>query len=136
MKPRLIEANFINKIIENNNVKSNDSLNIGIKYIGECIVNVTTNYIDFFLLIISIILILYYRYKLNSSGKKKKPDEIIVNYYRNKNIFDDNSVTIHDNIKSDYDLDDEIIKKVKDKVSEVDDDLEPVNSTLYNDYAI
>tara|TARA_B100000886_G_scaffold79460_1_gene51524 strand:- start:2962 stop:3369 length:408 start_codon:yes stop_codon:yes gene_type:complete len=135
MKPRLVESNIINKIVQDNNIQRNDNITNGLKYIGDCIVYITINYIDFFLLAISIVLILYYRYRLHSSGKKN-PDEIVVNYYRNKNIYDDNTVTINDNIKSDYDLDDELLKTVQEKVKEVDYELQPVNSTMFNDYSI
>ena len=134
MKPRLVEANIVNKILENNKIKSNDNLTNGFKYLGDSIVHITFNYIDYFLLLIVIIIILYYRYKIHTSGKKK-PDEIVVNYFRNKNIFDDNRVEIHDNIKSEYDIDDELFKTIQDKVKEVDDELEPVNSTMFNDYS-
>ena len=135
MKPRLVESNIINKIVQDNNIQRNYNITNGLKYIGDCIVYITINYIDFFLLAISIVLILYYRYRLHSSGKKK-PDEIVVNYYRNKNIYDDNTVTINDNIKSEYDLDDELLKTVQEKVKEVDYELQPVNSTMFNDYSI
>ena len=135
MKPRLVESNIIDKIVQDNNIQRNDSVTNCLKYIGDTIVYMVINYIDFILLTISIVLILYYRYRLHSSGKKK-PDEIVVNYYRNKNIYDDNSVTINDNIKSDYDLDDELLKTVQEKVKEVDDELQPVNSTMFNDYSI
>ena len=135
MKPRLVESNIINKIVQDNNIQRNDNITNGLKYIGDCIVYITINYIDFFLLAISIVLILYYRYRLHTSGKTK-PDEIVVNYYRNKNIYDDNTVTINDNIKSEYDLDDELLKTVQEKVKEVDYELQPVNSTMFNDYSI
>tara|TARA_B100000524_G_C23602737_1_gene353222 strand:+ start:201 stop:611 length:411 start_codon:yes stop_codon:yes gene_type:complete len=136
MKPKLVELSVVNKIIKTNIESKNDTATNIFKYMGNCMVYYTSNFIDYIILIIFIFLILYYRYKYNKNQKIIKPDQVHVNYYRHKHIYEDKTETVNDNIETDNELNDDMMKVIRNEINKVDaNDLQPLNIT-YDNYTI
>ena len=136
MKPKLVELSVVNKIIKTNIESKNDTATNIFKYMGNCMVYYTSNFIDYIILLIFLFLILYYRYKYNKNLKIKKPDQIHVNYYRHKHIYDDNTETVNDNIETENELNDDMMNVIRNEINKVDtNDLQPLNIN-YDNYTI
>ena len=122
-KPKLIDKKLLNKIKINYNKinlqnEPNNYLNNSLNKISFFI----SKYSDFIivLLILSLILFLRYRFNKNIKNMKKKPNEININYFRNKNIFD-NNYTIEDKIETNDTIDGNIIEKIKNQINNFDE---------------
>ena len=136
MKPKLIDPNVLEKIVENN-IKKTDNATKLFNFSTNFIIKLINNHIDFILLFLFLIIVLYLRYKYNISQKIKKPDTVEVNYYRNKKINDDNNmITINDNLES-ANLNNDFIKAVKNEVNKVDyEDLDSIYEYNYDEFKI
>ena len=136
MKPKLIDPNVLEKIVENN-IKKTDNATKLFNFSTNFIIKLINNHIDFILLFLFLIIVLYLRYKYNISQKIKKPDTVEVNYYRNKNINDDNNmITINDNLESEN-LNNDFIKVVKNEINKVDyEDLDSIYEYNYDEFKI
>lgn len=136
MKPKLIDPNVLEKIMENN-IKKTDNATKLFNFSTNFVIRLINNHIDFILLFLFLIIVLYLRYKYNLSQKIKKPDVIEVNYYRNKNINDDNNtITINDSVKS-QNLNNDFLKVVKNEVNKIDyEDLDSIHEYNYDEFKI
>ncbi len=130
-KPRLIEMNVLKKVIKNNKLDDDGVVNNLFKYTGGGLVYIVTNYNDFILVILFLFIVLYFRYKLNKNIKKNSnlaSKEIEINYIRNQDIVNNEIVNINDDIKSDYNLDDNILNHIKKEINNVENEsLKPIN---------
>ena len=130
-KPRLIEMNVLKKVIKNNKLDDEGVVDNLFKYTGGGLVYLVKNYNDFILVILFLFIVLYFRYKLNKSIKKSSnlaSKEIEINYIRNQDVINNEIVNINDDIKSDHNLDDNILNHIKKEINNIENEsLKPIN---------
>lgn len=137
-KPRLVELNVLKKIIKNNKTDANDGIISSLfNYTGGGLVNIVKNYSDFILVILFLFIILYFRYKFNKNNNKNisniNSKEIEINYIRNQDIVNNEIISINDDIKSNHEVDDNILNKVKKEINTIENgDLQPINFSNNN----
>ena len=130
-KPRLIEMNVLKKVIKNNKLDDEGIVDNLFKYTGGGLVYIVKNYNDFILVILFLFIVLYFRYKLNKSIKKSSnlaSKEVEINYIRNQDVINNEIVNINDDIKSDHNLDDNILNHIKKEINNIENEsLKPIN---------
>ena len=130
-KPRLIEMNVLKKVIKNNKLDDEGVVDNLCRYTGGGLVYLVKNYNDFILVILFLFVVLYFRYKLNKKIKKSSnlaSKEVEINYIRNQDIINNEVVNISDDIKSDHNLDDNILNHIKKEINNVENEsLKPIN---------
>ncbi len=137
-KPRLVELNVLKKIIKINKIdEPNGVINNLFLYTGGGLANIVKNYSDFILVILFLFIILYFRYKFNKNNNKNisniNSKEIEINYIRNQDIVNNEIISVNDDIKSNYEVDDNILNKVKKEINTIENgDLQPINFSNNN----
>jgi hypothetical protein len=130
-KPRLIEMNVLKKVIKNNKLDDEGVVDNLFKYTGGGLVYLVKNYNDFILVILFLFIVLYFRYKLNKSIKKSSnlaSKEVEINYIRNQDVINNEIVNINDDIKSDHNLDENILNHIKKEINNIENEsLKPIN---------
>ena len=130
-KPRLIEMNVLKKVIKNNKLDDEGVVDNLFKYTGGGLVYLVKNYNDFILVILFLFIVLYFRYKLNKNVKKNSnlaSKEIKINYIRNQDVINNEIVNINDDIKSDHNLDENILNHIKKEINNIENEsLKPIN---------
>lgn len=138
-KPRLVELNVLRKVIKHNRSEvQNGVVDNLFKYTGGGLVHIVKNYSDFILVILFLFIVLYFRWKFNKQVKASKlaSNQVQINYIRNQDIVNNEIVSVNDDIKSDNQVDDNILNHIKREINKIDHDgLKPINfSSEYSSY--
>lgn len=136
-KPKLIDLEFLKKISGSVNKEKDPSISSKVGgYIKDSFVHFFTNYSDLIIVIMILSTILYFRYKfiMNEKIKKKKPDVLEVNYHRTNDYIDGSLVNTKDNMDTSRDIDNDIMRVVKDKIIDFENDLQPADMAELNGY--
>jgi len=123
IKPKLIEMDVLKKIIKTNkSTAENSVVNNLFSYTCKGIVYVIKHYADFIFVLLFLFLVLYLRYKYNKQNKTVSgPNEVHVNYIRNKDIVNDKVYNIKDDVVTEDNVDDNILKVIKNEINKLDD---------------
>ena len=89
-------------------------------------------------MILFLFIVLYFRWKFNKQVKASKlaSNQVQINYIRNQDIVNNEIVSVNDDIKSDNQVDDNILNHIKREINKIDHDgLKPINfSSEYSSY--
>lgn len=138
-KPKLIDLDFFKKVSSNINKELPPSVSSKIGgYVKDSFVGFIKNYSDLIIVILILGTILYFRYKYINKEKEKinkiKPTILEVDYHRTNNYVDGKIVDVNDNIETSRKVDDDILNSIKDKISNFESELQPIDMTNLSSY--
>lgn len=138
-KPKLIDLDFLKKVSNNINKEVKPSLTSKVGgYVKDSFVNFLKNYSDLIIVILILGAILYCRYKFMIKEKEKvnksKQKVLEVDYHRTNNYVDGKIVDSNDEIKSSMNIEDDILNSIKDKITDFENELQPIDMTNLSNY--
>lgn len=138
-KPKLIDLEFLKKISNNINREAKPTVSSKVGgYIKDSFINFIKNYSDLIIVIIILGVILYFRYKYINKEKEKinkiKPTILEVDYHRSNNYVDGKIIDTNDNIETSQKVDDDILNSIKDKITNFENELQPIDMTNLSSY--
>lgn len=138
-KPKLIDLEFLKKISNNINREATPTVSSKVGgYIKDSFINFIKNYSDLIIVIIILGVILYFRYKYINKEKEKinkiKPTILEVDYHRSNNYVDGKIIDTNDNIETSQKVDDDILNSIKDKITNFENELQPIDMTNLSSY--
>ena len=138
-KPKLIDLDFLKKVSNNINKEAKPSVSSKVGgYIKNSFVSFFKNYSDLIIVILILGIILYFRYKYINKEKEKinkiKPTILEVDYHRTNNYVDGKIIDTNDNIETSQNVDDDILNSIKDKITNFENELQPIDMANLSNY--